>query len=58
MIDIKLLESIKLEEQSIEELQSLIENIKERYTIPLKVFWHSERFSKDCYICVYTDKTD
>ena len=59
MSGIKLLESVKLEEQTVAELSALITSLITKYKEieNVSVFWYSEKFSKECFMCVYQDLT-
>lgn len=51
----RLIESIKMEEGDLRSLEATISLLMEKHGETAKVFWHSERFSTECYLVVYED---
>lgn len=54
----KLLRSIRLEEMSLVDLGAMINGLIDELGDNPKIFWHSERFKTECYLCIYMESKD
>jgi hypothetical protein len=51
----RLIESIKMEESDLGLLVRMVQQLLVKHGEHAKIFWHTERFSTECYLVVYED---